>query len=192
MPRMVVVVVVVGRGGGPIHGGPRIENPGDDPAFVGPPRAWMSRSQGGGKGGCAGMTWVVHRQMDGRVQVGIDRKTNPFVGDLACGAAAPVLCIKVDGLPVPPSTSGQNYSIGWSGGTVAATHAVSGDQISTREAATELCRSVFGNGWRMAEFHDGALGTGTNGWAFWAYGSLPSGQRYWVANNDQRANVWNR
>lgn len=59
-------------------------------------------------------------------------------------------------------------------------------------AGFSLCVSSFGNGWRMAEFHDGSLGSQGVGWALWAYGNLTTGQRFWVANNDQWANPWNR
>jgi hypothetical protein len=39
-------------------------------------------------------------------------------------------------------------------------------------------------GWRMAEFHDGGA------WGFGAEGELPKDARFWVAINDQRANLW--
>jgi hypothetical protein len=185
---------VVYRGAPPPANGLRIENPGDDTAFVGFGPTTMSRDQGYAtpKTACAGMSWVIYRQLDGKVQVGTDHLTNPFIGDSSCNNALPMLCIRVDAYPVPPGSSGQNYSIGWSGGRVALTRPVTGNEISTREAASNLCTSSFGNGWRMAEFHDGCLGSGGAGWSFWAYGNIPTGQRFWVANNDQWANPWNR
>ncbi len=175
-------------------GGAHVATPGDDPAFIGAGPARMSRSQGlaPGKMACSGMTWVIYRQMNGLVQVGTDERTNPFVGDHECSATLPLLCIRVDGLAVPASSGGQNFAIGWSAGTVRLTRPVSGNEISTREAASNLCIGSFGNGWRMAEFHDGSLGAPGGGWSLWAYGGLPTGQRFWVANNDQMANPWNR
>lgn len=175
-------------------GGGAIESPGDDPAFVGDGPTWMTRNQGlaAGKMACSGMTWVIYRQRGGMVQVGTDHRTNPFVGDQSCAATFPLLCIRVDGLAAPASNNGHHYTVGWSGGTVRQTHPVSGNEISTREAATSLCVNSFGNGWRMAEFHDGSLGSQGVGWMLWAYGNLSTGQRFWVANNDQMANPWNR
>ncbi len=176
------------------NGGGFVDNPGDDPAFIGDGPARMSRSQGlaAGKMACSGMTWVIYRQMDGLVQVGTDARTNPFVGDQSCAATFPLLCIRVDGYAVPSSRNGQNFATGWSAGSVRLTRPVNGNEISTRNAAADLCVSSFGNGWRMAEFHDGSLGSHGGGWALWAYGNLPTGQRFWVANNDQMANPWNR
>lgn len=176
------------------NGGGRVELPGDDPAFVGAGPARMTRNQGlaAGKMACSGMTWVIYRQMGGLVQVGTDSMTNPFVGDQSCNATYPLLCIRVDGFAVPPSTNGQNYATGWSAGAVKLTRPVNGNEISTRAAASDLCVGSFGNGWRMAEFHDGSLGSQGSGWSLWAYGNLPTGQRFWVANNDQMANPWNR
>ena len=54
------------------------------------------------------------------------------------------------------------------------------------------CKSAFGSGWRVVEFHDGQIGVeGSDGWRLWAYGGLPTGRRLWAINNDQPANPWN-
>ena len=167
---------------------------GADPAFIGIGPARMSIEEGvaAGRNGCQGNTWVIHKQINGKVQVGGDHSSNPFVGDRPCSYRFPVLCIRVDGWNPPANSHGEDYSIGWSGGYVKASNAVTGVQINTREKANAVCQSTFGSAWRMAEFHDGSLGTAnTDGWEFWAYGSIQPGLRFWVANNDQPSNPWN-
>lgn len=186
---------VIYPGGNPGGNGYTVLQPGDDPAFDGNRAERMSQERAAyfGRPFCKGMTFVIHRQTSGKVQVGADRSTNPFFGDRDCTQAHPLLCIRVDGSLPPSGGAGFNFSLGWAGGQVRATAPVSGNQISTRDQANEMCQAQFGATWRMASFHDGALGTsGTGGWAFWAYGNLEPGHRYWVANNDQRANPWNR
>ena len=168
---------------------------GADPAYVGIGPARMSADEGidAGRNGCQGNTWVLHKQINGKVQVGGDHSSNPFVGDRLCTERYPILCIRVDGWNPPANSHNEDYSYGWSGGWVKASDPVSGKQMDTREKANAICQGSFGSAWRMAEFHDGSLGTSsTNGWEFWAYGSLPIGLRYWVAVNDQLANPWNR
>lgn len=168
---------------------------GADPAYVGIGQARMSAEEGfaAGRYGCQGNTWVLHKQINGKVQLGGDHSSNPFVGDRTCGSRYPVLCIRVDGWNPPANSHGEDYSFGWSGGWVKASNAVSGDQINSRGKANAVCQNTFGTAWRMAEFHDGSLGTAnSDGWEFWAYGSLPHGLRFWVANNDQPANPWNQ
>ena len=185
----------VGGQGVPGGSGLRATEPGDDPAYVGDRPLRMSEAHGRSRGrnGCQGMTWVVHRQVDNKVQVGADLSSNPFVGDRACGERHHILCIRVDSLRPPGTQYGFNFSYGWSGGTVALSSPVTGFEINERGKANQICQQNFGPSWRMAEFHDGLLGTGgTDGWEFWAYGTLPSGRRFWVANNDQPANPWNK
>ncbi len=183
------------RGTPPMMGGTPIDNPGDAPAFIGDGPLRMSAQQGFavGRSSCKGMTWVVHRQLNGLVQVGADQSSNPFVGDRDCSQRHRVLCIKVDGYSPPYGTNGINFSIGWSGGVVRGTPAISGSDINTREKANAFCQQNFGAAYRMADFHTGSMGTiNTDGWEFWAYGSLEPNARFWVAINDQYANVWNR
>jgi hypothetical protein len=183
------------RGTPPNMGGTPVLNVGDAPAFIGDGPLRMTAQQGfaAGRGSCKGMTWVVHRQFNGLVQVGADRSSNPFVGDRDCTQQHRVLCIKVDGYAPPYGSNGVNFSVGWSGGIVRGTPAISGNDINTREKANAFCQQNFGAAYRMADFHTGSMGTfNTDGWEFWAYGSLEPNARYWVAINDQAANVWNK
>ena len=55
------------------------------------------------------MTMVIHRQMDGMVQVGADRITNPYRGDTNCDQRLPVLCTFVGG--VSPATKQQRQQL---------------------------------------------------------------------------------
>ncbi len=168
---------------------------GDDPAFVGFGSARLSAEIGlnATTTGCQGNTWVLHKQIDGKVQVGADHSSNPFIGDRPCTDRYPILCIQVVGWQPPTNSHNEDFSFGWSGGWVKASEAVSGKDIDTRENANAICQEQFGSAWRMAEFHDGTLGTSSSfGWEFWAYGDLPIGLRYWVAVNDQLSNPWNR
>ena len=183
------------KGSPPNIQGENVFLPGADPAFVGIGQARMTSDEGfaAGRGGCQGMTWALHKQINGKVQLGADHSTNPFVGDRSCDYRFPVLCINVVGWSAPGNSHGEDYSIGWSGGHVRASNAVSGHDINTRDKANAVCENTFGTGWRMAEWHDGQLGKyATDGWEMWAYGAMPLGLRYWVANNDQPANPWNQ
>ncbi len=165
---------------------------GEDPAFVYGLRMMPAEGQSAPRTQCMGMTWVIHRQFNGLVEVGVDNKTNPYRGDTDCNQRMPVLCIKVEGYSVPTSQRGIYFNQGWSGANVNTTYPFSGHEINTRDKANGKCREAFGAGWRMAEFHDGALGQiGSEGWRFWAYGGLPIGRRMWVSINDQPANPWN-
>ncbi|HFC12907.1 MAG TPA: fasciclin domain-containing protein, partial [Anaerolineae bacterium] len=104
---------------------------GADPAFIGLGQARMSAEEGfsAGRYGCQGNTWVIHKQINGKVQVGGDHSSNPFVGDRPCKNRYPILCIRVDGWSPPPNSHGEDYNYGWSGGWVKVSNAVSGDQI---------------------------------------------------------------
>ena len=169
-----------------------VSRPGEDRAYVDGERIlpWQARNQG--RSGCRGTTWVIHKQYNGLVRVGADAKTNPYLGDEPCSTNLPVLCIRVDGYGPPPSSGANTYSDGWSGGRVLLTSPVSGIHINTRDVANNACVGAFGSAWRMATHHDGSLGTGgTDGWAFWAYGDLLPGTRFWIGVNDQQANPWN-
>lgn len=74
----------------------------------------------------------------------------------------------------------------WSGGVVATTQPVAGDTFKDKDitAVNAYCQAQFGNGWRVAEFHDGVY------WFFQAYGGTVSAPavpstRFWVHINDQ-------
>ncbi|MGW4236055.1 RICIN domain-containing protein [Streptomyces sp. NPDC004749] len=133
----------------------------------------------------AGMTWtVLSRRADGVVQVGRDEEaSDPYNGDTPAQASLPVLCLRTDGRPAPPGVpaDGENS---WAEGQVKATPAVQGVNLVSRAVADATCAVYFGQGWRMAEFHDGG------GWSLWADGPLPTGVRFWTAINDQPANPW--
>lgn len=187
---------VVAKSGPPnIVYGPNLFNVGSDPAFQGNSVLRMSQAQGlsAGRYGCQGTTMVLHQQINGKVQVGLDQSSNPFVGDRPCSYRLPILCIKVDGYAPPANSHGRNFSHGWSAGHLKPSRPVTGNEISTVGAASQVCEQTFGTGWRMATFHDGSMGTSnTDGWEMWGYGSFPLGLRMWAAVNDQPANPWNK
>ncbi|MBC2876379.1 MULTISPECIES: hypothetical protein [Streptomyces] len=140
------------------------------------------------------MTWTLLADgPSGTVQVGGGPLSNPYQGDTATTTALPLLCLKVDGRPVPAGITPGFYA-GWARGTVAATAPIRGSRLSSRAVADGVCANNFGAGWRMAEFHDGRYGTNlesSGGWSFWADGDVPAGTRFWTAINDQPANPWN-
>ncbi|TDR48507.1 hypothetical protein DFR29_101127 [Tahibacter aquaticus] len=131
-----------------------------------------------------------------------------YQGDTDCRLALPLLCISVDGRPRPGGliTAGKGHAMpadfyaGWAAGEVRAGWRVAGLRLRSRAAADALCATQFGNGWRLAEFHDGVReGSGENGvpashggWAFYANGALAQDTRYWVANFDTAANCWDK
>ena len=97
---------------------------------------------------------------------------------------------------------------GWAGGRIALTPPIAGTALTSQEVADEFCRTHLGEGFRMAEFHDGKYVRGMGesryfgdswpeahrlrrgGWNFWALGNLPDETRFWVRIDDQRANPW--
>ncbi len=165
---------------------------GQNPAYVHGEKVQPSLGFSAGRSECKGLTWTVLKQMDGMVQVGSDARTNPYSGDTSCNERLPVLCINVEGFSPPANSSGNNYSESWSGANVKQTYPFTGHDINTRDKANAKCVETFGEGWRIAEFHDGALGTaGTDGWKLWAYGGLTTDRRFWISINDQNANPWN-
>jgi len=154
--------------------------------------------------GGKGMTWF-HSTSDaqnGTITVGCGSGPggcDAYNGDTACNQLRPVLCIYKPSPPSPPfsaPTSG-TYPY-WSGGVVATTPPVPGNQFpnisadptGTHKDANSYCAKQFGPGWRVAEFHDGG------GWNFQAYGGTVSAPtvpstRFWVHINDQQnANCW--
>ncbi|AGC45589.1 flagellar hook-length control protein [Myxococcus stipitatus DSM 14675] len=133
-----------------------------------------------------GMTWTVREQRAGNiVHVGSDSFTNPYEGDTHPSEYRRVLCILRQGQNRPPNVPAPNPYNGWSGGTVKTTVPIHGNQLFTRAVADQICVNSFGFGWTIATFHDGG------GWSFWALGTLPIGERFWVAIADQPANPWN-
>jgi hypothetical protein len=130
-----------------------------------------------------GLTWTALEQRGSSVHVGADGLSNPYLGDTDPETELPVLCILVDDRPAPDGIPTTGFH-SWAGGEVAATAPTAGSELTSREAADELCADSFGGDWRMAEFHDG------EGWSLWATGTLPADTRFWTAINDQPANPW--
>ncbi|MER0244079.1 hypothetical protein AAHZ94_19135 [Streptomyces sp. HSW2009] len=129
----------------------------------------------------------------GTVQVGGGPLADPYQGDTSTSTALPVLCLKVDGSPVPAGLTPDFYA-GWSRGHVAVSNPVRGNRLTSLAVANGVCENTFGKGWRFAEFHDGRYGPNladTGGWSFWAHGDVPVGTRFWTHINDQPANPWN-
>ena len=174
-------------------GGVQITEPSQNPAYVS--GGHMSKWDGErvARPYCKGMTWTVLHQEAGFVRVGADGKTNPYRGDTPCTESLPALCIKVNNYPAPPNRGDtMDFSRNWSGGQVKATGPVRGEWMQTIEQANQVCERVYGNGWQLAEHHDGAFHTlrGPAGWEIWAYGGLPVGTRFWVGISNQPANPW--
>jgi hypothetical protein len=176
-----------------------------------------------------GMTWgkYFHDSLNGIDRVGCHAggvSCDPYQGDTSCKKKLPILCIKNDGSPRPnydvPPTGGampDPYYSGWVEGHIALTLPVKGKKLRTVTIADATCAAAFGEGYRMAEFHDGkwvkdmdlwsfygstinsntespwpSSGLRTGGWRFYAYGNIDDqeGLRFWVRINDQPANCW--
>ncbi len=143
-----------------------------------------------------GLTWTRYLQReDGVVHVGFGGGGNAYQGDTLPSVALPILCIRIDGSPVPPDLAPNLvYNDGWAPGHVAASQPVQGAYLTSIAAADAICSSEFGPGWRMTEFHDGRWGpnlTSQGQWNFWSNGPLPANTRFWVRINNQPANPWN-
>lgn len=135
------------------------------------------------------MTWGVRGQSGLTTWVGaIDGSTNAYGGDTPCSETRPLLCFQPGTRPRPAAFSFPTLApqIGWTGGTIALLPDILGLEVRSRADADRLCVAKFGEGWRMAEFHDGGA------WGFGAEGELPRDARFWVAITDQRANLWDR
>jgi hypothetical protein len=136
---------------------------------------------------CKGMTWKLVGHANGVDRVGWDATTNAYEGDTPCTARLPILCLKQDNSPVPPGLTTTFYD-GWAKGNINLTplnSLVEGTELVSREVADSKCVAAFGDGWRMAEHHDG-----DGGWRYYAYGSVSPTTRFWVAIDDQPANPW--
>lgn len=162
---------------------------------LGAPRTtlWTGCTFGGGTGSAthAGMTWTVLSQIGNVLQVGIDGNSNAYQGDTPASAVLPLMCLYVDGRPVPAGIN-PTYYHGWAEGEVKFTAPISGTLLTSQAAADALCAGTFGASWRMGEFHDGKVNGMPDGWRYYANGTtLPASPRFWVAINDQNANPWN-
>lgn len=162
----------------PPPGDPSLPPPDHGPGNQPPPEAWR------------GMTWSVLSQQDGVVRVGYDAQTNPIQGDTPAQTDLPMLCLRVDGRPVPPGVTPTFYD-GWAQGEVKLTPPISGAALTSAAVADQVCAFEFGTGWEMAEFHDGYADGQPGGWRWYANGELATESRFWVSINDQNANPWN-
>jgi hypothetical protein len=128
-----------------------------------------------------GMTWALraHDSTLGTDFVGCDG-CDAFAGDTLCSEAHPILCIDKHGYSDPGIPNTDYYYYGWSGGDVAVTSPLYGTLLTSLSVADAICRDELGPSWQMAEFHDSG-----GAWNFYAFGNLPSGQRFWTYINDQ-------
>jgi hypothetical protein len=133
-----------------------------------------------------GMTWASygHDGSNGVDHVGCDG-CDAYKGDTSCSSSLPLLCIHVDDSD-PPADLDPELLDSWAGGHLALSTPIRGRDLYSRSQADARCAEQQGEGWRMAEFHDGW------GWDFYAWGHLPEDRRFWVAIDDQRANCWDR
>ncbi|PKN53778.1 MAG: hypothetical protein CVU55_01230 [Deltaproteobacteria bacterium HGW-Deltaproteobacteria-13] len=176
-----------------------------------------------------GLTWGLVSHSD---KLGIDRvgcygrphvdgssdgpSCDPYQGDTSCAAALPILCLKTGNLPRPNyAVTGTGHAMsveyynGWTGGHIKLTQPVRGDMLTSVEAANKICETALGDGYRMAEHHDGKYVTGMSennyygetwppenqllhgGWHWYAYGNIQGDKRFWVYVNDQQqGNCW--
>jgi hypothetical protein len=150
---------------------------------------------------CKGLTWTKTRvdTLVGVVEVGCGytrgegkSQCDPYRGDMTCKAELPVLCFRDAGLDQPALLPTPSIRHSWSGGIVATTDPVRGDSFKTIRDANQFCADNFGDGWRVAEFHEGWA------WYFWAYGNVgrmfnDAYRRFWVDINDQpKGTCWSR
>ena len=129
------------------------------------------------------------------VLVGADDRSEAYSGDTPTSSTLPVLCLRSAALAHPglteiTRTPGGSLRRRWSGAEVALTEPVVGSALTSRGVADDLCATRFGDGWRMAEFHDGGGRAGFDFWAQAASGDFAA-SRFWVAIDDQSANPWN-
>ncbi len=156
------------------------------------PSLCRRQSAPGGPQARKGMTWGLDTHTP---NLGTDRVAcraggadcDPYRGDTSCNEALPILCLRTDGSPNPGVPAGSKW-LGWAAGHLATTLPVQGSSLGSYPAANAICRDHFGEGWKMAQFHDG---TSKRGWKFEAFGHVRADTRFWVYIRDQKANCWN-
>jgi len=143
-----------------------------------------------------GLTWNVRTTQAAPSTMGVisvgsgshadGRSSDPVNGDTPCQTALPLMCFRDLEVPAPASFDDSNQNNRWSGGVIGTTVAMS--TPGTLAEADTACSDEFGDGWRVAEFHDGW------GWNFTAYGGVGENvDRMWVDINDQPNGVcWTR
>lgn len=162
-----------------------------DTGWTGP---LCNQSGGGGGATHAGLTFVRLDLLPNSIsRAGTDSTSNPYIGDTPASTSLPILCISVNGAPLPSGIT-TTFHAGWSKGHLGVTLPVAGSSLTSLTVANGYCSNYFGPGWRMAEFHDSWYGSGLTsqgGWSFYGFGTLPASTRFWVYVNDQPANPWN-
>jgi len=110
---------------------------------------------------------------------------NPQSGDTICKIEKPVLCFLDIDAPVPQSLEDPQH---WSGGVLALSSPVPATQFKSLKTANTYCAATFGEGWRVASFHEGG------GWAIKGYGvPAPKGTKFWIdIKNQPKATCWAR
>ena len=113
------------------------------------------------------------------------RECDPYHGDTQCHQQRPLLCFRDIDAPVPETLDDPLY---WTGGIFASTPPQRGNRFKALADANAFCASTFGEGWRVASFHDGG------GWTLKGYGIPSSGNsRVWIDIKDQPdATCWSR
>ena len=133
-----------------------------------------------------GVTWTKrkpHNSVMGIDTVGC-KDCNPYVGDTPCSSKLPVLCIKIDGSEKPEGLE-TNFYKGWAGGHIGLTFPIRGDLLTSVDDANLLCEYQFGEGYRIAEHHDGYHNGSPGGWNWSAYGNIEEGLNFWIFVDDQ-------
>ena len=120
------------------------------------------------------------RNADGAARCNIE------TGDTACDRQLPLLCFKDLNSPAPAEL--EAFGVNWSGGIVAISAPVVGNQFDTVDDAHRYCLAKFGEGWRVADYHDGGAGP------IAAYGNAGSDPvRVWIdIKTKPGATCWSR
>lgn len=144
-----------------------------------------------------GMTFGIRNPypnaVNGVIHVGCGDKDgvncDAIKGDTLCSTPKPMLCINPLKLPKPTNVTESGWDR-WSGGIVGTTKPMPAP--SKLSVANQACEDEFGDGWRVAQFHD--VRVGRSGWSFSAYGNVGTqDKRFWADIDDQKNGVcWDR
>ncbi len=117
------------------------------------------------------MTWAGLEVAKNITLVGGDTTTNAYNGDTSTRTTLPVLCINVNNAPKPDTVQTSFYR-GWSFGRILLSTPKRGTALTSLTVANKVCSDQYGQGWRMAEFHDGFHNGSRGGWGFYALSSF--------------------
>lgn len=117
-----------------------------------------------------GMTWSLHEVVGKAALVGADASTNAYQGDTTIDQSLPLLCVKKRDLPCPGGVQADFYH-GWTGYELRLSRPVAGTELTSLEAANEIIRAEFGEGWELGEFH-----SPQGGWHWWGYWAEPDAE----------------